>query len=65
VLLEQPEAEDVAEPGENLTRAIMLHVIECAGERLPLQELGVRTGGLDELVLLRVEQVCGGLLRQL
>ena len=39
----------------------------ASGERLPLQQLGVRAGGLDELVLVLVEQrrpprACGSLL---
>ena len=38
---------------------------EGLGERLPLQQLGVRAGGFDELVLVRVEQGGALLLREL
>ena len=48
-----------------LLRARVCHLAEGLGERLPLQQLGVGPGGLDEFVLVGVEQGGGLLLREL
>ncbi len=61
VLLDQPKAEQVAQPGQHLLRADVGGGLDGPRERLPLQELAVRAGRFNELVLVRVEQV-GGLL---
>ena len=62
------EPEQVPHPGEDLAGAGVGDALQRGGERLPLDQLGVRAGGLDELVLVGVEQGRGrrrvGLLRR-
>ena len=57
VLLDQAEAEQVAQPGEDALGARRRSTrLTRIRERLPLQQLGVRARGLDELGLVRVEE---------
>ena len=53
VLLDQGQAEEVAQPGQDLPGARVRDLAERLGEGLPLQQFGVRLGGFDEFVLVR------------
>jgi hypothetical protein len=56
VLLDEVHAEQVAQPRQNLRRTGILDLRDAVAERLPLQQLAVRTRRLDQLGLVRVEE---------
>ena len=65
VALDQRQSEEVAQPREHLLRARIGGLVHRVGERLPLQQLAVRAGSLDQLRLVLVEQRRGLVGRQL
>ena len=56
VLLDEVQAEQIAQPRQHLLRALVLDAVDAVGERLPLQQLGVGAGRFDELGLVGVEE---------
>ncbi len=56
VLFDQREAEEVAQPCQDPLGAGVRDVGQGLRERLPLQELGVGLGSIDQLVLMLVEE---------
>src|SRR5690606_29341632 len=57
VPLDEREAEQVAHPREDRARAGVVDARERIGERLPLQQLAVRAGRLEQLDLVVVEDL--------
>ena len=57
VLLDELQAEQVAQPGEHLPGVIVGDAVHRIGEGLPLQQLTMRAGGFDEVGLVLVEEL--------